>query len=185
MKPTDFQPRNRFLWLYGLFLVIAAVATVAVVNDSRFILHRDYVAAQFVLTCVTGLSLMTTVEGSAPLKRGQALAVLVLSTVVNILCHAAVHWSAGIINTTQNETVLDLGDFVYFSMVTFTTLGFGDLQPVSETRLAAAFQAMSGYLYLGLFIGLMTGGFKPASNGTGSDHESGKTQQDYDNEKNE
>ena len=41
----------------------------------------------------------------------------------------------------------------YFSIVTFTTLGYGDMQPRPEMRLYAAFEALLGYLYLGLIVG--------------------------------
>lgn len=44
-------------------------------------------------------------------------------------------------------------DSLYFSIVTWTTLGYGDFQPKSELRLMAAFQAVFGYLFLGLIVG--------------------------------
>lgn len=42
---------------------------------------------------------------------------------------------------------------LYFSAVTFTTLGYGDFQPVPRLRLIAGFQALMGYLFLGLLVG--------------------------------
>lgn len=42
---------------------------------------------------------------------------------------------------------------LYFSTVTFTTLGYGDFQPVPRLRLIAGFQALMGYLFLGLLVG--------------------------------
>lgn len=44
---------------------------------------------------------------------------------------------------------------LYFSIVTFTTLGYGDFQPQPQMRLIAAAQAIYGYLYLGLVVGLL------------------------------
>lgn len=46
-------------------------------------------------------------------------------------------------------------DFVYFSAVTFSTLGFGDFQPSERMRLLAAFQALLGNLHLGVIVGAM------------------------------
>ena len=43
---------------------------------------------------------------------------------------------------------------VYFSMVTFSTLGYGDFQPAESIRLLAAGQAIIGNLHLGIFVGL-------------------------------
>ncbi len=42
----------------------------------------------------------------------------------------------------------------YFSVVTFTTLGYGDFQPLPEYRLVAAAQAVLGYVVLGLVVGI-------------------------------
>ena len=44
---------------------------------------------------------------------------------------------------------------LYFSLVTWTTLGYGDLQPVRELQLLAALEAFLGYTYLGLIVGLV------------------------------
>jgi Ion channel/Pentapeptide repeats (8 copies) len=41
---------------------------------------------------------------------------------------------------------------LYFSVVTFTTLGYGDLQPASGFRLVAASEALVGLLLSGLFL---------------------------------
>ena len=46
---------------------------------------------------------------------------------------------------------------LYFSLITWTTLGYGDYRPVpsTECRLLAALQAFSGYAYMALAIGLL------------------------------
>lgn len=49
------------------------------------------------------------------------------------------------------------GDFItslYFSIVTWTTLGYGDLKPINELRLIASLEALMGYIYMALLIGL-------------------------------
>ncbi|MDH3346490.1 MAG: ion channel [Desulfobulbaceae bacterium] len=43
---------------------------------------------------------------------------------------------------------------LYFSVVTWTTLGYGDLQPINELRMVAAMEALMGYLYMALLVGL-------------------------------
>ena len=45
-------------------------------------------------------------------------------------------------------------DALYFSVVTFTTLGYGDMAPREEYRLVAAVQAIYGYLSLGALTGM-------------------------------
>ena len=44
-------------------------------------------------------------------------------------------------------------DALYFSMVTFTTLGYGDLTPNDQFKILASGQAVLGYITLGLIVG--------------------------------
>jgi len=48
---------------------------------------------------------------------------------------------------------LNWKDYIYFSLVVWTTLGFGDFQPTESSRLIAGFEAAFGYLYMGLAVG--------------------------------
>jgi len=41
---------------------------------------------------------------------------------------------------------------VYFSVVTFTTLGYGDISPIGVTRFFATFEAFIGSFSLALFV---------------------------------
>ncbi|MDA8586349.1 ion channel [Rhodobacteraceae bacterium] len=43
-------------------------------------------------------------------------------------------------------------DALYFSAVTFSTLGYGDFAPVSGVRILAAFEALIGNLHLGMIV---------------------------------
>ncbi|WP_200813208.1 potassium channel family protein [Thalassococcus halodurans] len=49
----------------------------------------------------------------------------------------------------NSETVLD---HLYFSYVTFTTLGYGDIQPIGICRALSAVEAVSGYVFLGALV---------------------------------
>lgn len=44
-------------------------------------------------------------------------------------------------------------DAVYFSAVTFSTLGYGDFAPTAPLRLIAAAEALIGNLHLGMLVG--------------------------------
>ncbi len=74
---------------------------------------------------------------------------LTLKHAVDILIWAAVFWF----------TVRDqLGDFenaYYFSTVTYTTLGYGDVVLVGRWRLLCSFEAMSGMLLFGLSTAIL------------------------------
>lgn len=43
-------------------------------------------------------------------------------------------------------------DYLYFSYVTFTTLGYGDIQPIGICRGLSAAEAVLGYVFLGALV---------------------------------
>ncbi|REG51025.1 ion channel [Paraburkholderia sp. BL6669N2] len=48
---------------------------------------------------------------------------------------------------------------LYFSIVTFTTTGYGDYHPTKELRLVAAAEALAGYIFFGLFVAVIAASF--------------------------
>jgi len=51
------------------------------------------------------------------------------------------------------EENLSWFDAYYFSVVTWTTLGYGDFIPGENTRIWAMVEAITGYLYMGILVG--------------------------------
>jgi hypothetical protein len=47
------------------------------------------------------------------------------------------------------EAVTSLEDYVYFSAVTYTSLGFGDVYPVAHARLIAGVESLNGLVMIG------------------------------------
>jgi len=45
--------------------------------------------------------------------------------------------------------------FLYFSIITWTTVGYGDIRPTNASRMIAASEAMLGYISMGLYIALI------------------------------
>ncbi|WOH80353.1 potassium channel family protein [Bradyrhizobium sp. BEA-2-5] len=70
----------------------------------------------------------------------------------------------------ENLCVSSSNDWIsplYFSVVTWTTLGYGDFIPPHELRLVAAIEALFGYLFFGIVVGIATAiiSQRAASNG--------------------
>jgi len=47
---------------------------------------------------------------------------------------------------------VSLANCIYFSIITLTTVGYGDIYPSSEARGVAAFEALSGYFIMGFLV---------------------------------
>ncbi len=77
-----------------------------------------------------------------------------LNLAVLILTFAWVHHQIGLMDVSgpAPRPTNDLGDALYFSIVTSTTLGYGDFIPLGPGRPVAALQALVGYLILGILV---------------------------------
>ncbi len=53
----------------------------------------------------------------------------------------------------EGDVIYDPISCLYFSIVTFTTLGYGDFRPTNNARLISASEAILGYLVLGIIVG--------------------------------
>ena len=79
---------------------------------------------------------------------------LALCAVLTILLFSQVYHLNGIGHTAP-EHVRFWQEAVYFSIVTWATLGYGDIEPTESMRLIAAVEAVLGYLYMGLIIAVL------------------------------
>ncbi|EBA16267.1 hypothetical protein RSK20926_21115 [Roseobacter sp. SK209-2-6] len=77
-----------------------------------------------------------------------------LSMLLNIASFALLFQLFGVVDPT-GEITTHWRDLIYFSSVTFSTLGYGDFQPAPPARLWAGFEAIIGNLHLGIFVGSM------------------------------
>jgi len=56
------------------------------------------------------------------------------------------------LNANFENNLFNWLDCVYYSVVTFTTLGYGDISPVGYTKIIAASEAFAGAFMMALFI---------------------------------
>ncbi len=86
---------------------------------------------------------ITSLYGESPLR-------VLLTTVVIILAYAFVFQITGTVGSSSFRTCL------YFSIVTFTTVGYGDVTPIPAHRLLAASEAFVGAFMLSFFVVVMS-----------------------------
>lgn len=89
-----------------------------------------------------------------PERRLMEFGLLVLNLGILILAYAWVHHEIGLMDVSgpAPRPTNDLGDALYFSIVTSTTLGYGDFIPLGPGRPLAAIQALTGYMLLGVLV---------------------------------
>ena len=78
---------------------------------------------------------------------------------VFIWCFSNIYAEHGIVN--GNDVSKDFESVLYFSIVTWTTLGYGDFQPTESVRLWASLEAFIGYVFTGILVGLIIAAFTP------------------------
>ena len=86
----------------------------------------------------------------------RAIASLISQAVALVFVFAGIYRGFGLdthLDTIKPLVAPDIA--LYFSVVTWTTLGYGDLAPARGLQLLAALQAGLGYVFLGLIVGLI------------------------------
>ena len=64
----------------------------------------------------------------------------------------------GLVDSSKGALHAEEGDFLYYSFITLTTTGYGEIIPVSRSaRLLASLQSVTGTLYLAVFIAALLG----------------------------
>lgn len=66
---------------------------------------------------------------------------------INIIGFTLLYWTGKF-----SVGLLSIWDCLYFSMITFTTIGYGDIAPVGDIRYVAGLQALLSYFLLSLSI---------------------------------
>ena len=80
---------------------------------------------------------------------------IIMSSFIMILFYALLYFISNAITYAQSDVYeMSLGDYIYYSIITFTTVGYGDFIPKSALlfRSLAASEAFIGTFMIGLFI---------------------------------
>ena len=129
---------------------------------------KDAPSAAILMTlfaAAAGIAFLMELAGGQ-IGRARALVELVISAVLLIVYFAAIYRACGL-NLPQGESATSFWTGLYFSLVTWTTLGYGDITPPAGIRLVAATEAVLGYVFFGLTVGLVSGMISPAASRPG------------------
>lgn len=104
-----------------------------------------------VLSGFTGYFSITFFRGSD--QFGKFL-YFVLYVFLLIAYFALIYKLFGIVDTSNNESVKPSAlNALYFSVVTWTTLGYGDYRPIDQLKPFVMAEALMGYIFMALLVG--------------------------------
>ena len=139
-----FFPGNIISLIDFISTVLFLIAIVVLMI--RHIARSQNVTATIILNSINGYLLLGVLGG----------VMLVISDVIYRFTHASGEHAIDF----TSQSAPQLFDFVYFSFVIITTLGFGDITPVSY--LARSFSiliAITGQMYMTILIAILVGKF--------------------------
>lgn len=83
-----------------------------------------------------------------------------LYSAFDVLLPGSIHHSTASIANRHAE-------LLYFSLITLSTIGYGDVVPVQgEVRMLAALEGIAGVLYIAITVALLVGAYRPRSRST-------------------
>jgi voltage-gated potassium channel len=162
--------QNKGVFFTGMALAVPAVATEWISNfypTPVWIIANMVLAGVFIIY-VSGVVLYEVLdEDEVTLDTiAGGIAVYLLIGIGWVLAYAAIeHLYPGAF-LIQGRTLYDVHpgeqvrytEFLYFSFVTLTTLGYGDMIPtIPQARAAATGQAVVGQLYIAIFVARLVG----------------------------
>jgi hypothetical protein len=122
-----------------------------------FARHHAYAyVSAFLMGAPVVLAIIMLVRDEWP--NGWVIGSLSTQSTLLLVHFAIVHHAIGF--SSQGAATDSFWDALYFSVVTWTTLGYGDIQPVRDLRMFAAIEALYGYIFFGLIVGLLSARFK-------------------------
>lgn len=146
--------------LLFLFGVYAGNWTPSLVDKALVLALAGYALFVFLVFVCRSLYAAMPHTGSA-LPVIAFLKVLLLSAVLMIVSFALCYHVFGVNVPRNASAAAQAVDMLYFSSVTFSTLGYGDFSPDQPvTKLLAALQAISGNLHLAALVGAVFAAIK-------------------------
>ena len=141
---------RRFYFHVGISALIAIVTMV-------FLAFRGGPITAPVFSSLFAASIVYTLYDLSSLSvvQRQRLAGVLVSGTLFVLGYAGFY--ALLDSECAATCVSGFSDSVYFSIVTATTLGYGDFAPAVDARLMAAIQAITGYVFLGFTLSFFLG----------------------------
>jgi len=152
------DPESTFAPRLLSFIVLEVAACVAIFWSMG---HLAWIPVDGTLAVVFGAAVVVLLRGTGDrlgctLHRALYTVLAVTSALTVMMAFCPLYFAHGLRSTLQSRVVHDRWTAVYFSVVSMTTLGFGDFVPSDgATRVGAAAEAFVGYLLLGALLAVV------------------------------
>jgi len=132
----------------GMWFVLTLVSSRA--------LEADEIGRCYAITIVCSYLGLTSLGGLLvrELPERQAISGCGIQAVLLLVIFAGLYRDMGLQHGAGLEHVR-LITGLYYSIVTWTTLGYGDYTPPISIQMVAATEALMGYIYMGVLVGVM------------------------------
>jgi len=148
--PSEFSETTSHCFLSSQFAIVAGEIYRTVPLGCA--VPHCYMAALF----GSGAAVSTVIAFARHrISPGATLVALFIHAGALLLLFAGIYLGFGLVLGNTEVTNMERPDALYFSVVTWTTLGYGDFAPRAAIRLVAALQALLGYVFFGLIVGLL------------------------------
>lgn len=135
-----------------------------------------------VLACIVGGAILTHTMSLVENKEGTLyiftlpkhkihLRDVIEEGLLVILAFGAIYYALCAANKMAFSSILSILDSIYFSLVTFATVGFGDIFPkIGVAKVLVMMEILIGLFYILVIIGIYLGVFQKHFSNTSSDH---------------
>jgi hypothetical protein len=160
---------RRLIWLSGLLYSAIAVIGVANAIKPTSLLYLSAFALLTVFIAMIIARLFSYLRSA-----GETVSIRHLSTAASIYLLIGIFWGCvyalfetiqpgSFVHTASGSQVVG-ADLLYFSFVTLTTVGYGDISPTAQAvRMLSAMEAVTGVLYVAITISVLVGSYKDRS----------------------
>lgn len=147
--------------LYLICLEVAAIVVVFLISNNWSVGFGAASLAVIIPFFIYFLASFSEHEDQRRIFMVLTLIIVSLGGIIVIFGH--IYSVIGLSDANNNDSkIYDVYDCLYFSLVTFTTVGYGDFHPVRPiARAAACCEALSGYIVLGVLVAALTNIMRP------------------------
>lgn len=148
-----FFKRNDTLIISIVSVLMIALMTFGEFGENKKFFISFYLVTFISINCAFAFCVFSFLKKNSKNQSQKSnLLEAVFAALCNIFIFSGVYRIIGI-NSSSGQTH-DSFDCLYFSIVTWTTLGYGDFSPTESLRIVAATEALIGYIYMAILIGL-------------------------------